>query len=184
MSSWKAFFNAMTLLLLLGIGLAAVLLYFQWRNPPQPGEAGLQQQHPQAADQQRKQSATPFSPVALNVYREITDRPLFVEGRLPPEKPEQTTKSTVVRQAPLKLRLEGVVITPKSRVAVIRDLSSNRLLRVSQGMNQDDWKLEALDTSSATVVRRGKKQRLELEIERNAKRAAPKIKLPFRPSKR
>ncbi|MCG7869432.1 MAG: hypothetical protein JAY74_24065, partial [Candidatus Thiodiazotropha taylori] len=79
-------------------------------------------------------------------------------------------------------RLEGVVITPKNRVAVIRDLNNNRLLRVAQGMSQNDWKLESVDHSSATVVRLGKKHNLELKVEKDQKARPPKKGLPFRPS--
>jgi type II secretory pathway component PulC len=184
MNPWRTFFNTLTFMLLAAIGLASGLLYYQWFNPPRTGENNKQQQTTLSANQKNSSSITRFSPRPLVAYEEISNRPLFVEGRLPPEKPQQVVDAPVVRQTPLKLRLEGVVITPNNRVAVIRDLNSNRLLRLAQGVNQDDWKLEAVDTSSATIVRRGKKHRLELQIERDTKSGIPNMKLPFRPSKR
>ncbi|MES9854403.1 MAG: hypothetical protein ABW170_21530 [Candidatus Thiodiazotropha sp. L084R] len=182
MSPWKTFFNTLTILLLILIGMVGVLFYFQWFNPPQVTSTG-QKASGSSTDIQKKSTISPFRPASLNVYSEITERPLFREGRLPPEKPEEPAQSPVARQVPLKLRLEGVVITPRNRVAVIRDLNNNRLLRVAQGMNQNDWKLEAVDTSSATVVRRGKKTILELQIEKGGKSGPPKMKLPFRPKR-
>lgn len=183
MSPWKTFFNALTLLLLVAIGIACITFYLQWINPPRTQELATQQAQTKAESKKRS-SATPFVAPSLNIYKEITDRPLFTEGRLPPEEPKLSVKAPVAPQIPLNMRLEGVVITPKSRVAVIRDLNSNRLLRVSEGMNQNDWKLEAVDTSSATIVRRGKKIELQLKIEKDGKAVPPRMKLPFRPGNR
>ncbi|MES9939494.1 MAG: hypothetical protein ABW104_03275 [Candidatus Thiodiazotropha sp. 6PLUC2] len=182
MSPWKTFFNTLTILLLILIGITTALLYFQWFNPPQ-AQSTVENGTGSSADTEKNASISPFTPVPLNIYSEITERPLFREGRLPPEEPDEPAKSPIVRQAPLKLRLEGVVITPKNRVAVIRDLNNNRLLRVAQGMNQNDWKLETVDTASATVVRRGKKIKLELQIEKDVKGVPPRMKLPFRPKR-
>ncbi|MEW8255653.1 MAG: type II secretion system protein N [Candidatus Thiodiazotropha taylori] len=182
MSPWKTFFNLLTLLLLVVIGLASAMIFYQWRNPLEMDALENHQANPASKQTAKKASLTRFNPPSMTVYQEITDRPLFREGRVPPAEPEKEVSKPVVRQTPLKLRLEGVVITPKNRVAVIRDLNNNRLLRVAQGMSQNDWKLESVDHSSATVVRRGKKHNLELKVEKDQKIRPPKKGLPFRPS--
>jgi type II secretory pathway component PulC len=184
MSAWKTFFNFLTLLLLIAIGLASFMFIYQWNNPIEVGMSEHSQANANSTQATRKSTFTRFNPPSPTVYQEITDRPLFREGRIPPEEPQQKTTKPVARQAPLKLRLEGVVITPKNRVAVIRDLSNNRLMRVAQGMSQNDWKLESVDHSSATVVRRGKKQTLELKVEKVKKGTIPTKGLLFRPSNR
>ncbi|MCG7993975.1 MAG: hypothetical protein JAZ06_00980 [Candidatus Thiodiazotropha taylori] len=182
MSPWKTFFNLLTLLLLVVIGLASAMIFYQWQNPLEVDALENHQANPASKQTAKKASLTRFNPPSMTVYQEITDRPLFREGRVPPAEPEKEVSKTVVRQTPLKLRLEGVVITPKNRVAVIRDLTTNRLLRVAQGMSQNDWKLESVDQNTATVVRRGKKHNLELNIEKGNKGKMPKKGLPFRPS--
>jgi hypothetical protein len=184
MSPWKTFFNFLTLLLLLGIGLASGIFIYQWHNPAEVAVSQKPQSNASTEQKTNKTTLSQFSPPSLSAYQEITDRPLFREGRIPPEEPEAQTKKPVARQAPLKLKLEGVVITPKNRVAVIRDLNSNQLLRVAQGMSQNDWKLESVDHSSATVVRRGKKQILELNVEKDKNNKPPSKGLPFMPANR
>lgn len=184
MSPWKTFFNSLTLLLLIVIGLASVMFIYQWSNPAEVDVTENLQTTPDSTQAAKKTTLTRFNPPSVTVYQEITDRPLFREGRVPPAEPEKVVTKPAVRQTPLKLRLEGVVITPKNRVAVIRDLNTNRLLRVAQGMSQNDWKLESVDHSTATVVRRGKKHNLELKVEKVQKGALPKKGLPFRPSNR
>ncbi|MCG7937642.1 MAG: hypothetical protein N0C88_02130 [Candidatus Thiodiazotropha lotti] len=182
MSPWKTFFNFLTLLLLIVIGLASAMIVYQWRNPAEVEASENHQLNPASKQTAKKASLTRFNPPSVTVYQEIMDRPLFREGRVPPAEPEKVVSKPVVRQTPLKLRLEGVVITPKNRVAVIRDLNTNRLLRVAQGMSQNDWKLESVDHSTATVVRRGKKHNLELKVEKDKKGSLPKKRPSFRPS--
>ncbi|MEJ2618953.1 MAG: type II secretion system protein N [Candidatus Thiodiazotropha sp.] len=184
MSPWKTFFNSLTLLLLFGIGLGSGIFVYQWQNPTEVEVTDKPQAKANQKQTTKIASLSRFTPASISAYQEITDRPLFREGRIPPEEPEKDTTKPVARLTPLKLKLEGVVITPKNRVAVIRDLSSNRLLRVAQGMSQDDWKLESVDQTSATVVRRGKKQLLELNVEKDKKSPLPKKGLPFRPANR
>jgi hypothetical protein len=75
---------------------------------------------------------------------------------------------------------------PDNRVAIIRDLDTNELLRVSQGMNKNDWKVESVDSQSATIVRKGERLILKLEIEEDSTRKGkpPLRSLPFIPSNR
>ncbi|MES9815608.1 MAG: type II secretion system protein N [Candidatus Thiodiazotropha sp.] len=188
MNSWKHSFNTMTLLLLLAIGAACGYLYHQWRSPANHMGAMTEQagdQDNSRADADNKERVR-FVAVSLKAYDEITERPLFVEGRLPPAKPEQKTSLSRIPRKPLRLKLEGVAMMPENKVAIIRDLDTNELLRVSQGMNKNDWKVESVDSESATITRKGERLVLKLEIDDTSvnKRKLPMRKLPFKPSNR
>ena len=187
MSSWRHSFNTMTLLLLLAIGVTSGYLYYQWMFPSSAKlntNESADNKGQSIAEDGNSQTAR-FVPISLKAYDEITQRPLFVEGRLPPPEPEQKTVQRIPRK-PLRLKLEGVAMTPGNKVAIIRDLDSNELFRVSQGMKKNDWKVETVDTESATIVRKEERVILKLEIEGDSvKKGKPSFrKLPFRPSNR
>ncbi len=179
MNAWKGTVNGFSLLLLGILLVLSGLLIWQWQHPPKAGD--FTQGPVIEAEPGEETSMIAFAPVPLGAYREITERPLFVEGRMPPKPEEKAPAIAAPRALPLKLKLEGVVITPQNRVAVIRDLTTNRLLRVTEGMNQDDWKLTQVDNASATVERLGERLTLELEIPGAGKQRNAPPKLPFGP---
>ncbi|MEW8505131.1 MAG: type II secretion system protein N [Candidatus Thiodiazotropha sp.] len=187
MNSWRHSLNAMTLLLLLAIGAMCANLYFQWRSPSWASAPMTQE----ISDDNKSKNTTSggvakFVPISIRAYDEITQRPLFVEGRLPPAEPEPEKAVTRKPHKPLRLKLEGVAMMPENRVAIIRDLDTNELYRVAQGMNKNDWKVESVDSESATIVRKRERVELKLEIDEASanKINKPKRKLPFKPSKR
>jgi hypothetical protein len=188
MRNWKYSFNARTILLLLVIGLTGGYLYFQWSIPlSQVSPMSEKTVDPGGAQTSDTEVATAkFVPVPIKAYKEITERPLFVEGRLPPVEPEQ--KTSVVRRPskPLHLKLEGVAMMPDNKIAIIRDLDTNELLHISQGMKKNDWKVESVNSESATITRKVERLVLKLEIDKTSanKRKLPKRKLPFRPPTR
>ncbi|MES9945463.1 MAG: type II secretion system protein N [Candidatus Thiodiazotropha sp.] len=187
MNNWKHSFNTMTLLLLLAIGVMSAYIYYRWSTPfndtPFMTDQAANTEASKASD--GKGETIRFVPISLKAYEEINERPLFVEGRLPPAEPVQKRVSRMPRK-PLRLKLEGVAMMPDHKVAIIRDLDSNELLRVSQGMNKYDWKVESVDSQSAVITRKGERLELKLEMDNPAvnKSKLPKRKLPFRPSKR
>ncbi|PVV23199.1 MAG: hypothetical protein B6D79_12440 [gamma proteobacterium symbiont of Ctena orbiculata] len=121
----------------------------------------------------------------MKAYEEINDRPLFVEGRLPPAEPVQKKVSRMPRK-PLRLKLEGVAMMPDHKVAIIRDLDSNELIRLSQGMNKHDWKVESVDSQSAIITRKGERIELKLDMQESGVKSnkMPMKRLPFRSSNR
>ncbi|MCU7890940.1 MAG: hypothetical protein KZQ78_04700 [Candidatus Thiodiazotropha sp. (ex Ustalcina ferruginea)] len=188
MSHWKSSFNMLSLLLIVSLLALSGYLYYQWITPFSSIVSTPDQTRNISIEESGgEREVVLFSPTAISSYAEITERPLFVEGRLPPPA-ESEPKKAVARSPskPLRLKLEGVAITPKNKVAIIRDLDSNELLRVSQGMNKHDWKVESVDSSSATIVRKDVKLVLKLEIDSKPKKKkrSPTMKLPFKPSKR
>ncbi|PVV19932.1 MAG: hypothetical protein B6D74_13905 [gamma proteobacterium symbiont of Ctena orbiculata] len=181
MSSWTNSINSLTLLLLLAMGAMGANLYFQWRSLFNPTVSVAEHTADQANSKENgnRDGMVGFVPISIKAYSEITPRPLFVEGRLPPAEPEPKAAGRTASK-PLRLKLEGVALMPQNKVAIIRDLETNELYRVSQGMNKNDWKVESVDSESATVVRKGVRLVLKLELEekpvkkgRQVKRKAP-----------
>ncbi|MES9991420.1 MAG: hypothetical protein ABW098_05665 [Candidatus Thiodiazotropha sp.] len=188
MNSWKHRLNITTLLLILAIAATGAYLYFQWRSPISAKIAKMEMIADQDIPEQDKNSdgMVRFVPISIKAYDEITQRPLFVEGRLPPAEPEPEKVDSRRAYKPLRLKLEGVAMMPDNKVAIIRDLSTNELHRVSQGMNKNDWKVESVDSESATILRKGERLELKLEIEEETTNSSkqPRRGLPFRPSTR
>ena len=107
-----------------------------------------------------------FTPRQFADFSEVLERPLmFVARRMPPE-PEAAPILAAPR-APLRLRLEGVAISTDSRVALLRNTSSNQLLQLSEGMSHDGWTLATIRAAGATF-RRGD-EATDLLLDANAK---------------
>ena len=87
----------------------------------------------------------------ISNFPEILTRPIFFSKR---EMPVQIVVEQAAPRAPLRLKLEGIAIATDTRVAVLRDLGSNKLLQLSVGMSHNTWQLEEL-TSSGATFRRG-----------------------------
>ena len=101
-------------------------------------------------------------------FSEILERPLFTEGRTPPEEPtiEQAAVS-LGNLTLLNMRLEGIALTPVARIAVIRDITSNTLLRLAEGAKHQGWVVESVHAMSATLKRGEQTQELTLELDQN-----------------
>jgi len=182
----RRLFGGMTMVLALLSLLLAALLYWQWQQQltlaeapaKPPAEKGMSNDLP------KDDPIRPFVPLPVNGFREITERPLFTEGRLPPEKPVEEVAAKLP-PTPLLLTLEGVVITPQSRVAVITDLQTKETLRLAEGMSHSDWKVEKVEQDEVTIKRGKEETVLALQPEEEpAASGVPKLRLPFRAQKR
>jgi type II secretory pathway component PulC len=178
MNKVRSYINGMSLLLLLASLLMSGLFYLQWYSDVIPND-----QQPEASAESAaidlKISSTPrFEPTPIQSLSEITERPLFTEGRIPPEKPAEP-KQARVPETPLNLKLEGVAITPRSKVAIITDLQSNTLLRLSQGMSHGNWKVKEVSEGSVTIQRGSREIILTLKID-ETKAGGARPKVPFR----
>lgn len=159
--------------------LLAALLYSQWKKDiateyPSTDGAGKG-----ATGEYELTSVNPYDPVAFDRLRETVERPLFTEGRIPPEKPKPGT-NTKTKISPPKLKLEGVVISPESKVAIITDLQSNELLRLAQGMSHSNWKVTQVSEGSVTILQGVKEITLTLEIDETPRLKGKPSKLPFK----
>lgn len=184
MSGIRSYVSGMSLVLLCVCILLAGWLYRQWHvdiaeqylnndslEKADPGEYEM--------DSVPAFQATPFASLS-----EIFERPLFTEGRIPAEKPDKNT-NTATKAVPLKLKLEGVVISPESKVAIISDLQTKELLRLSQGMSHANWKVTAVSEESVTIQQGANEITLQLEIDEAAGSLPGKPRAPFKlPNKR
>jgi len=119
------------------------------------------------AIEQLKQES--FAAPGVAAFSEITERPLFVAGREPPPEPVAAPRVSA-RPSPLRLHLEGVAITPAARIAVVRDLSSNKILQFAIGMKHQGWELTAISDNVATFKRGDESHELTLKIDRHSRR--------------
>ena len=112
-------------------------------------------------DDKRTERAN-FTAPGIAAFSEITERPLFNEGREPPAEPVTTVAAA--KTSLLRLQLEGVAITPGSKIAVLRDLTSNNMLHLATGGTHQGWELTSISGSVVTFKRGGETQELELKI--------------------
>jgi hypothetical protein len=106
----------------------------------------------------------------FQAFSEILERPLFIEGRTPPESAvSRQTSASATPPPPLAMRLEGVALTPGARIAVVRDIPTNTLVRLAEGDQHQGWVLESVDAASATLKRGERVHQLMLELDKNGK---------------
>jgi hypothetical protein len=153
--------NRLTPYLLLACVALAVVLAAEWHSLARSeiGAPPAARPLPDGADPLTRLT---YTPPGIGAFDEILERPLFTEGRQPPVEPE-VVAAPVAQGPPIRLHLEGVAITPDSRVAVVRDLSNNQLLQLGEGTSHQGWTVESVDASGATFTRG--EQRLELSLD-------------------
>ena len=118
------------------------------------------------ADDEIQLAYVNYEPPDRAAFNGILERPLFTQGRRPPEppKPQKTAVRPVVR---LHLRLLGVAMTQDTQVALVRDLGSNELLRLEQGMEHQGWTVATVAPGQAVLTRDEQVLELDLELKQN-----------------
>jgi hypothetical protein len=154
-------------LLLLCMALGG-LLAMEWRARPvtadsaEPGSLTPPDAAPAPALSAR------YTPPVLASFDAILARPLFIPDRRPVEVPESAPVPASTPTVPLRARLEGVVSIGATSFALIRDLSRNEAVRLSQGMELNGWTLERVESARAVLSRAdGQVQELKLERQRH-----------------
>lgn len=173
--------NGVTLLLLLLCGLLIALIVRQWEGyPPTLPDLDLTSEDSDSTrDNTSRFLRNQHKTIQISKFSEILARPLFVEGRLPDE--EEEVESGVVQQVGQpKLKLEGVVLSPESRVAVVRDLTNNELIRLTVGMIHTGWRLTVVNDIEAVFERNDETFTLSLELisKPNVKASTSRFRLP------
>ena len=174
-------FNRLTLILLLTVSLLCFVVFKLWQDlqmGQHPTESASTTQSTQPASRKGlyQQGLISFTPPPVNVFNEILERPLFTNGRLPPDQPLQTANDQPKVQ--LRLRLEGVATVGDKRIALVRDLSNNELLRLQQGMQHQGWKVNEVKPESTEFKRGNETTELLFDIEHKAKLQIPPVRLP------
>jgi hypothetical protein len=169
-----SFGNRLTPVLLTACVLFGVIVTLEWLTlSRQTGiVTGSDTQPAIAADAQLTRAT--YAAQDFEVFSEILERPLFTEGRTPPEPPtpEQTALKPGI-QSKITMRLEGIALTPVARIAVVRDISSNKLLRLAEGAQHQGWVVESVKATSATLKRGEQTHELTLELNTGKLRKKP-----------
>jgi hypothetical protein len=163
--------------LILGLLVLALggVLGTQWADwPPQaPGpDAGA------TAEQGQVPDPTPADPLALlqplddkEDYAVVTERPLFMPDRRPPEdQPEEALPEPMSDQSLDQVDLNAVLITPSESIAWVMDAASREVRRVRQGDEVSGWEIRDILSDRVVLERQGETNTLVL---RDYARMAP-----------
>ena len=166
-----SFGNRLTPVLLTACVLFGTILAFEWYALSSEGGITTRNKAQPATAADVQLTRTEFAAPDFEAFSEIIERPLFTEGRTPPEQPtsEQASVSPV-KQTPLSLHLEGIALTPATRIAVVRDITSNKLLRLAEGAKHQDWEVESIHATGVTFKRGEQSHELILELDKKSNR--------------
>lgn len=90
----------------------------------------------------------------LDRYRDVVERPLFSETRRPEPKEAEDQEEVVPEPeapptAPLNVALTGIIHTPTTRIALVRDNQTGRSLNLRENMplpgDQGGWLVKAIE---------------------------------------
>jgi len=178
-----SFGNRLTPVLLTACVSLGVIVALEWVVlSPQNGAPTVIDAQPTAAADDAELTRVSYTAPDFAAFSEILERPLFTEGRTPPQppSPEQAATLKPGAQSKLTMRLEGIALTPVAKVALIRDISSNTLLRLAEGAQHQGWVVESVNATSATLKRGEQTHELMLELNTGKMRKTP----PPAPKKR
>jgi hypothetical protein len=100
---------------------------------------------------------------SIGAYASIIDLPLFDPTRRPPEVEVKVVEppKPVVKQ--LRIQAIGIAVTDDHLLAVIKDLSNGKILRLRIGDNIDDWALGRVSEDSLVFVRDGNEKEVQFK---------------------
>lgn len=148
--------NHLTPYLLASCVVLGGILTLQSHNVVQTQESSSPKGQTEADPLKRKNFTAP----SVATFSEIVERPLFIAGRVLPTKPKP---KAVIKLTPLHLILEGVVISPKEKVAVMVDTNNREVLHFTVGMEHRGWELTRISDTAVTFKRGEQSQELTLE---------------------
>ncbi|MGH7090297.1 MAG: hypothetical protein ACREFQ_15480 [Stellaceae bacterium] len=86
-------------------------------------------------------------------FTEIGTRPLFVPGRRPERDDGPADRP---RGAPAAILVQGVVLSPDRRIAVIRHGNPPRFESLARGAEIDGWRVERIENDRVTLSANGR----------------------------
>jgi hypothetical protein len=171
-----SFGNRLTPALLTACGLFGVIVAIEWAALSRQDGIETSSDAPPAAAADTQLTRASYLAPDFEAFSEILERPLFTEGRTPPPEPTAEQAAAVTpagKQTQLTMRLEGIALTPAARIAVIRDTSSNKLVRLAEGATHQGWVVESINATSATLKRGTQTHELMLELNTRSVRKTP-----------
>jgi hypothetical protein len=112
-----------------------------------------------------------FVPPPADRFSEIAERPLFVPGRRP--QPDEAAAAPTPAPPRPTLVVQGVVLTPERRYAVIRHGNPPKLDSISEGATVDGWKVTSIDTDR--IVLSAAAATVEFEVAKSGHGDAPDL---------
>ena len=145
---------------------AAAMVAWFWRPASNLTPAVVAADDGGKADSGSTLTEQSFQLPALDQYVEMVDRPLFNQERRPVEnapEPKVTQPGTSNPKA-LRLNLTSVIIAPGRKLAIFRDLSKNKSIRVAEGEVVKGWRLSQIQGDKVILERDGKSHELPLRV--------------------
>ena len=158
--------NSLTAVLGLACIALAVILAIELLLPPAP--PAIPDQPSQAPRPSSTLKEDDFSLPPLSQYREIIERPLFLQSRRPVPKEGSDTSPLAAKETRLnQYTLTAVIIVPDKRLALIRGTSEKekKTLRLEEGQDFQGWKLKEIKDELA-VFQQGNQELQELRLQR------------------
>jgi hypothetical protein len=170
-------------LLLLVLGLSG-LLYVQWELAPEQAPSLAPQRGAAPSEGvEPKVAAEDFALGDPQAFDEISQRPLFTEGRRPPEDVPQEVVAPEQKEGLKGLNLSTVLITPRESVAWVKDAKSSELIRLEPGKKIRGWTVQAVQPDRLLLA--SGTETSELELREFPAEAAPRPPVrPVRPGAR
>lgn len=173
----------LTLVLLASAGglLAGLLSLQAWTAPDVPENKVLLKTPDKGASAEQPlllEQAT--EPVPLSEYVEMIKRPLFSPHRRPPSVAGEdivpdTQEAAIGPAETNQFLVMGIVIAQDEKVALLKQLRNNEILRVKEGQKISDWTVSEITPKSVTIVQGGVTEIIKLSD--NVLSAAEKLKL-------
>lgn len=100
---------------------------------------------------------------ALRLYREITQRPLFIKDRRPSYGSHARNQSPIQQaDLPENLELQAVFITPQKRTALLFDELKQKKLRLSENQQIYGWRIVKIEPWGLILAKGPYQKRLHL----------------------
>ena len=172
-------------LLLLVLGLSG-LLYVQWEVAPEQAPLPVIQRGAVPSDGGEpalQAAAEDFALSDPQAFDVISQRPLFAEGRRPPEDAPAEVGAPEQKEDLKGLDLSTVLITPQLSVAWVKDAKSSDLIRLEPGKKIRGWTVQAVQPDRLLLATGT--ETAELELREFPAEAAPRPPVrPVRPGAR
>jgi len=169
-----SFGNKLTPVLLAACVLFGFIITFEWYALSRQDEITTGSKVQPATANDTQLTRTVYVAPDFEAFNEIIERPLFTEGRTPLQQPTpEQTPINPEKQTPLALILEGIALTPVAKIVVVREITSNKLLRLAEGAKHQGWEVESIHATGATFIRGEQTHELTLELDKRSLRKTP-----------
>ncbi len=147
-------------LLLLCLGLGYVVYFAVNAELPVPAGAPVATAAPEAAPELPLEAEFEMRP--LETFSETLERPLFMATRRPPEPQPEVDAPPPARPEAVGMELNGIVISPTGRRALLRPLKSREVVRATEGQVIEGWTVQSILPDRVILQRDGVSEELRL----------------------